>query len=104
MKDPLRYFLDEGFGTIYSFRNESGRLEAVVRWVIDYNNFRPLFRKVGDATIISVGGVDYIPDDEFMAKYTVEVNDKTTANYFISMDNAAWEMTKSDVSTLKMDS
>jgi hypothetical protein len=105
MKDPLRYFIDEGFGNIYSFRNESGRLEARIRWVNDYNNFRPSFKqKMDGTTIISIGGVDYVTDDEFMATYSIEVEDRITADQLISMDNAAWEMTKADLSTINVDS
>lgn len=102
MKDPLRYFIDEGFGNIYSFRNESGRLEARMRWTMEYKDFIPSFRTVNGTTIISIGSTDYVTDDEFMAKYTIEVDNRGIAESLISMDNAAWEVTKNELSTFKI--
>jgi len=92
MKDPLRYFLDEGFGSIYAYRNDAGKLEGRMRWVKGYKDFSPTFKTVDNTSIISVCGKDYVTDDEFLAKYAVEVLDENAALNIIDKENKNWEV------------
>ena len=82
MKDPLRYFLDEGFGVMYSFTNESGILEARISWQTN-TEFVPVFKTEGTITTITIGGRSYITTDDFMENYTISVDDRNHAEELI---------------------
>jgi hypothetical protein len=94
MNDPLRYFLDEGFGSIYSYQNEEGRLEARMRWVKGYKGFEPTLKNSNGTSILSIGGKDYDTDDEFMRNYTVLTADEAEAESLIAEENRDWEIIK----------
>lgn len=83
MKDPLRYFLDEGFGVMYSFINESGILEARMSWITG-TNFVPVIKTQGAITTITIGGRSYITNDYFMKNYTISVDDRNHAEELIN--------------------
>jgi hypothetical protein len=102
MKDPLRYFIDEGFGNIYSFRNEDGRIEARICWSVDYKEYTPSFSiNENKTTTLTIAGASYITDDEFMMKYAVEVENANEAEHLIREKNAEWQMIKE--SMMKVD-
>lgn len=94
MKDPLRYFLDEGFGSIYAYRNDAGKMEGRMRWVKGYKDFSPTFKVIDNTSIISVCGKDYVTDDEFFIKYAIEVLDENAAMGIIDKENKNWAAIK----------
>ena len=93
MKDPLNYFLKEGFGDIFSFPIGDGKYDARMRWASNYKEFTPSFyRNEFGTNILMMKGVKYAIDDEFMHKYTIPVKDEQEANDRIAEKSAEWEI------------
>lgn len=97
MKDPIRYFIDEGFGHIYCFRNSDGILCGQVRWNTEFKNFIPTIQ----SGLIHLAGVNYITDDLFFAKYATEVESIEQAKELINYYNNEWFNIKNEVATIQ---
>lgn len=102
MKDPLRYFLDEGFGSIYVFLNEHGDYEARLRFTKGYEKFAPTIKPSPEkgASILTIGGKDYLTNDDFMRDYGTPVESKQEAEQKIDAETKLWEEVKLEM--LKM--
>lgn len=94
MKDPLRYFLDEGFGSIYSFPNEEGKIEARMRWTTGFKDFTPFLDSKNGVFTITIGGREYVTTHEFMDAYTIRVSCMEEAIQIIDNENKNWEEIK----------
>lgn len=73
MKDPLKYFILEGFGELYSVPSEDG-LQIHYRSLNGYESFIPKFEQKDDLLFISILDVEYLVDDEFIDNYTTRLN------------------------------
>jgi hypothetical protein len=91
MKDPLAYFLQEGFGNIYSFPAANGTMQAHFRWASQYKEFVPLIVTNNRDSYITMQGITYFVNDAFFAKYTVFVDSEEEALKLIAEKNAEWE-------------
>ena len=91
MKDPLAYFLQEGFGNIYAFPAANGIVQAHFRWATHYKDFVPTLTSGNGNYYFTIKGVTYKIDDAFFYKYTVFVNNEEEAMKLIAEKNAEWE-------------
>jgi hypothetical protein len=88
MKNPLRYFLDEGFGHIVGFYTDDGeRMDIRIRWAKGFNGFEP---KVLANGMMTLNGVDYVVDRGFIDKYVTMVENEEEAVAFIKNEDAIW--------------
>lgn len=91
MKDPLKYFLQEGFGNIYAFPIEDGKTDISVRWVKRFKDFTPKFTISNGNYVFILKGVTYVVNQDFINKYAVFVENEHEALRLIAEKNAEWE-------------
>jgi hypothetical protein len=98
MKDPLSYFLQEGFGNIYSFPSADGNMQAHFRWASQYKDFIPLITTNNGNSYITMRGITYCVNDAFFHKYSIFVDSEEDALKLIAEKNAEWiEMMKEGI-------
>jgi hypothetical protein len=100
MKDPLSYFLQEGFGNIYAFPAANGIMQAHFRWATHYKDFVPTLTSRNGNYYFTIKGVTYKIDDAFFLKYTVFVDSEEEAIKLIAEKNAEWEMTLAEITNI----
>jgi hypothetical protein len=100
MKDPLSYFLQEGFGNIYAFPAANGIMQAHFRWATHYKDFVPTLTSQNGNYYFTIKGVTYKIDDAFFYKYTVFVDNEEEALKLIAEKNAEWEMTLAEITNI----
>lgn len=87
MINPLRYFIDEGFGSIISFLNENGELELRIN-TFGNHNFLPIPTSDG----ITIGGTNYVIDDAFISEYTTVVENRQEADIICISEQDNWSI------------
>ena len=73
MKDPLRYFLDEGFGQIFVYRTADGEYSGEIVYSKLNKGFIPTFSTFQGQRVMRFENIEndryYILDREFSEKY-----------------------------------
>ena len=73
MKDPLRYFLDEGFGQIFVYRTSDGDYAGEIFFSKLNKGFIPTFSTFEGQRVMGFENIEndrcYIIDREFFEKY-----------------------------------
>ena len=83
MKDPLRYFIDEGFGCIFAYRVGENDYAGEIIFNRLNTNFAPSYLSYDNKRIVYFGRKNpdkkYVVDREFFEEYAVIFDDKDDA-------------------------
>ena len=83
MKDPLRYFIDEGFGCIFAYRVGENDYAGEIIFNKLNTDFIPSFSTFEGKKIVYFGDINpekyYVVDHEFFEKYAVIFDNRDDA-------------------------
>lgn len=91
MKDPMYYFIQEGFGNVYAFPSADGNMQAHFRWANQCKDFIPLVTTNNGNSYITMQGITYCVNEAFFNKYAVFVDNEEEALNLIAEKNAEWQ-------------
>ena len=88
MKDPLKYFIQEGFGHIYAVKNSEDGHDITMRWAMRYKDYIPQI--VGQSIVLQDIAYNTTHPD-FVKNYATVVDSAEEANRLIAEKTAEWE-------------
>jgi hypothetical protein len=103
MKDPLRYFIDEGFGHIFYWRADDGRYNGTIRWATGFK-YVPVHHIVDGQSVIDLANVRYPVCDKFFLEYGSLTPSSAKAQELVEEYNRQWIDIRKELSTVNFDS
>ena len=88
MKDPLKYFIQEGFGHIYAVKNSEDGYDITMRWAMRYKDYIP---QIVGQTIVLQNMAYNTTHLDFVKNYATIVDSEEEAKRLIAEKSAEWE-------------
>lgn len=103
MKDPLKYFLQEGFGHIFAAPIPDGGYHIDARWAMAYKDFIPkLVVTTNGNKAFLLQNILYPLDEQFIEKYAVVLSSPEEVQKSIDKKNIEWaEISKENIYLIK---